>query len=246
MQRLVRLWLGLLCYGLFAASTSQAQTISVGNFLNPEAPLTRESFAVAGGDGFTDVELVEPFDPPTTLGGVTVTVEGNPQRLRAVSATRVVFIIDPVGPALRTLELTTKTGSVRRAQIRVVNAWPGVFVQGTGNDSESFYPSGLWTLDGLQFSPITSTPIPVGARSRPTLVIIQGSGWRFAPGIQVRLNGNQCPVVAARSSALFPGQDELVFQIPSFLADGGEMDLIVTVAGRESNYARVTLGAAVN
>jgi hypothetical protein len=132
--------------------------------------------------------------------------------------------------------------------MRVVTVWPGVFVQGTGGGSESFIPSGLWTNDGIQLRPLTSEPVPVGPPQRPTLVIIQGSGWRFSTGVsgvKVRLNGIPCPVIASRASALFAGQDELVFQIPSHLAGRGEMDLIVSVAGRESNYARINIGDAV-
>jgi hypothetical protein len=145
--------------------------------------------------------------------------------------------------------LITKSGARLRASMRVVTAWPGVFVQGTGEDSESFIPSGLWTNDGIQLRPLTSAPLPVGPLSRPTLVIIQGSGWRLAtgsPAVNVRLNGIPCPVVASRPSALFAGQDELVFQIPSYLAGRGMMDLTVSVAGRESNYARINIGDAAS
>jgi uncharacterized protein (TIGR03437 family) len=225
-----------------------AQSISVTNFLHPEAPVARDSFAAIEGSNFSDEQLVEPFSPPTTLGGVSVRMDGAPQRIRSVSPTRVVFLVDPAGLADRTVELTTKAGVKHTARMRVATAWPSLFVQATGDDSEAYIPSGLWTLDGIQLRPITSAPVPVGSSSRPTLVILQGSGWRnalaIAGGVQVRLNGIPCPVIAARASALFAGQDELVFQIPAYLAGRGEMDVTVSVAGRNSNYARINLGAA--
>ncbi len=233
----------LLCLGL----TVQAQTITVTNFLHPEAPVARESFAAIDGANFTDVQLVEPFTPPRTLGGVTAKVEGVAQRIRAVAPTRVVFLVDSRGPAVRSVEVTTKFGRTLTTTMRVVTVWPSVFVQGTGEDSESFYPSGLWTTDGIQLRPLTSEPVPVGPANRPTLVIIQGSGWRLSAGVggvRVRLNGIPCQVISSRPSALFAGQDELVFQIPSYLAGRGVMDLIVSVAGRESNYARINVGDA--
>ena len=233
---------------LFLGLTAQAQTVTVTNFLHPDAPVARESFAAIEGANFTDVQLVEPFSPPTTLGGVMVKVDGVPQRLRAVTPARVVFLVDSAGPAVRSVELTTKSGVKHLASIRVVTVWPSVFVQATDESSESFIPSGLWTTDGIQLRPLTSAPVPVGPQNRPTLVVIQGSGWRLAAGVSgvnVRLNGIPCPVVAARASALFAGQDELVFQIPSHLAGNGMMDLVVTVAGRESNYARMNIGDAV-
>ncbi len=225
-----------------------AQTITVRNFLHVAAPIVRESLAAIEGDNFTDVDLVEPFSPPTTLGGVTVTVNGVPQRIRSVSRTLVVFIVDAGGSGLRAVELRTKTNVVHRSSFQVATAWPGLFVQSTGEDSEAFIPSGLWTTDGIQLLPLTSAPIQVGPANRPTLVILQGSGWRqgtMMGGVQVRLNGIACPLVAARSSALFAGQDELVFQVPAMLAGRGVMDMVVTVAGRESNYARINLGNAI-
>ncbi len=227
--------------------TAQAQTITVTNFLHPGAPVARESFAAIDGADLTDAQLVEPFNPPRTLGGVTVKVDGVPQRIRAVSPARVVILVDRRGAAVRSVELTTKSGVVHLASMRIVSVWPTIFVQGTGEDSESFIPSGLWTTDGINFTPLTSAPVPVGAAARPTLVIIQGSGWRLSAGIngvKVRLNGIPCQVIDSRPSALFAGQDDLTFQIPSYLAGRGMMDLFVTVAGRESNYARINLGDA--
>jgi uncharacterized protein (TIGR03437 family) len=231
----------LVCRGV------SAQTITVSNFLHPDAPVSRESFAAIDGPNLTDVQLVEPFFPPTTLGGVSVTVDGVAQRIRSVSPTRVVIIVDAPGPSQRSLELRTKNNVIHRTGLRLATYWPSVFVQSTGEDSEAFYPSGLWTTDGITLRPLTSAAIPVGPANRPTLVVIQGSGWRLNSTIvQVRLNGNPCVVVAARPSALFAGQDELVFQVPHYLAGRGVFDLTVSVAGRESNFARINLGDAAS
>lgn len=232
---------------LLVCRGASAQTITVSNFLNPDAPISRESFAAIDGQNFTDTQLVEPFVPPTSLGGVTVTVDGIPQRIRSVSPTRVVILVDAPGPSQRSLELKTKTNVIHRTGLRLATYWPSVFVQSTGEDSEAFYPSGLWTTDGIAFRPVTSAAIPVGPVNRPTLVVIQGSGWRLnASIVQVRLNGTPCVVVAARPSALFAGQDELVFQIPHYLAGRGVMDLTVSLAGRDSNFARINLGDAAS
>lgn len=239
----------IILVGLFVllGLSASAQTITVSNFLHPDAPVSRESFAAIDGPNFTDTQLVEPFFPPTTLGGVTVTLDGIPQRIRSVSPTRVVILVDAPGPAVRSLELKTKTNVIHRNALQMVSYWPSVFVQSTGEDSEAFYPSGLWTTDGITLRPLTSASIPIGPSNRPTLVVIQGSGWRLNSTIvKVRLNGNSCTVVAARPSSLFAGQDELVFQIPSYLAGTGVMDLVVSVAGRESNFARINLGSAAS
>lgn len=232
---------------LLLSLSASAQTITVSNFLNPDAPVARESFAAIDGPNFTDTQLVEPFFPPTSLGGVTVTLDGVPQRIRSVSPTRVVILVDAPGPSLRSLELRTKTNVLHRTGLSLVNYWPSVFVQSMGEDSEAFYPSGLWTTDGITLRPLTSAAIPVGPSNRPTLVVIQGSGWRLNSTIvRVRLNGTPCTVVAARASSLFAGQDELVFQVPAYLVNGGVMDLTVSMGGRDSNFARINLGGSAS
>ncbi|MFN0084485.1 MAG: hypothetical protein ACKVX9_03780 [Blastocatellia bacterium] len=233
---------------LLLAISAEAQTLTIRNFLNPGAPISRESFASLEGVTFTDEERVEPFSPPLALGGVTVRIDGVAQRIRSVSPARVVILVDSSGGGTRAVEVTTKTGARFNESIQVATVWPGVFVQSTGEDSEAFIPSGLWTLDGIQLRPLTSEAIPVGSSTRPTLVILQGAGWRLAsgnPGVSVRLNGIPCVVIAARPSSLFAGQDELVFAIPSYLAGREQMDLTVSVAGRDSNYARINLGSGV-
>lgn len=232
----------------FLTLSAHAQTITVRNFLNPDAPPVREALVLIEGTNFTDTEHTEPFDPPTELEGVRVTVDGVPQRIRAVSPTQVVFIVDARGPGVRALQLRTKSNVIHNTTIRVATIWPGLFVLSMDEDSEAFIPAGLWTTDGFQQIPLSSEPIPVGPPNRPTFVIVQGSGFRYAAsfgGARVRLNGIPAPVVSVRPSALFAGQDELVFQIPSFLAGRGVMELRVTVAGRESNYARINIGDAL-
>lgn len=241
-------FLSFLLVGL-VVGTAHAQTITVRNFLNPEAPVVREALAIIEGTGFTNTERTEPFDPPTELEGVRVIVDGVPQRIRAVSPTQVIFIVEAAGLGVRSLQLRTKANVIHNASLNVATVWPGLFVQSTGEDSEAYIPSGLWTNDGIQLLPLTSAPLPVGPPNRPTLVIIQGSGFRAAAsfgGARVRLNGIPAPVIAVRPSSLFAGQDELVFQIPSFLAGRGVMELRVSVAGRDSNYARINLGNALS
>jgi uncharacterized protein (TIGR03437 family) len=245
-----RIW-SVICFSLWLVGLSQwaqAQAITVRNFLNPDAPVVREALTLVEGEGLTTVEEADPFGTPNVLGGVRVMLDGVPQRIRSVSPTRVVFIVDAAGAASRTLVLHTQANATFQTQITLVNAWPGVFVQSTGEDSESYIPSGLWTPDvnQPQLRPLTSEPILIGPFNRPTLVILQGTGWRYAAAVRVRLNGIPCQVVSAKPSGLFPGQDELAFQVPAYLINYGPVDVIVSVAGRESNYSRILLGEAAN
>lgn len=234
---------------LFLSLSATAQTITVSNLLNPDAPVARESLAAIDGQAFTDEELNDPISAPTTLGGVTVTLDGVPQRIRSVSATRVVILVRGAGRAARALQLRTKFNVIHNVSITVATVWPGVFVQEIAEESEKFYPAGVYTNDptGIDRRAISSAPIPVGSATLPTLVFLQTTGLKLGAStkeVMVRLNGIPCRVVAVQSS-FFAGQDELVFQIPPFLAGNGVMDLTISVAGRNANFTRLNLGAAL-
>ncbi len=234
------------CSGLLSAGASspaQEPTLTVKNFLNPDAPLVRGSFVLIEGMNFTDVEESDPFGTPTTLAGVQVLVDGVPQRLRTAEPTRIVFLLEAAGAAMRSVEVRPKTGAPLTTQITPVNAWPSVLVLSTGEESDAYIPSGLFTNDPSQPSlrPIVGDPLPVSL-TRDTLVLVYGSGWRFATNVNVRLNGTACKVVKVEPYSLLPGIDQVVFLIPPALADYGPVDLVVSVAGRESNYARLVLG----
>lgn len=229
------------------ASGTTAQSITVKNFINPDAPLVRESLAMIEGQGLTNETISDPVTTPTTLGGVIVYMNGVPQRIRSVSPTAIVFIIDAAGPGSRDLTVQTKADGSRRTQIEVVNAWPGVIVQSVADDDKAYLALGVFIADPnspIQ-QPISNSPVPVG-QQRQTLVTVNGSGMRFASSIQVRLNGVPCQVVGVVPSSLFPGQDDLVFLLPPFLANVGAVDLGISIGGREANYSRLLLGAPAN
>jgi uncharacterized protein (TIGR03437 family) len=230
----------------FLSLSALAQTITVRNSPNPDALVARDSIALIEGENFSDEQINDPYSAPKTLGGVTVMIDGIPQRIRSVSPTQVEIVVSGAGKATRALELRTKFNVIHRTSITVASVWPSLFVQDSSIESESFYPAGLYTTDGITLSAITSAPIPVGRTGRPTQVVIQVTGLRRGGGtrgVSVRLNGIQCTVVFVGPS-VFAGQNELTFEIPSYLAGNGVMDLIVTVGGRSSNRARLNLGAA--
>jgi len=237
----------------FLSLSALAQTITVRNSLNPDAPIARDSLALIEGTAFTELSVSDPFTMPldpstTTLGGVSVTIDGIPQRIRSVSPTQVEIVVKGAGRALRALQLRTQTNVIHNTSIYVASVWPSLPVQNTGDESEAYYPAGYWTIDplGVAKDSISSASIPVGTRSNPTKVIIQVSGLRRGAGtrgVSVRLNGIQCAVVSVAPS-LFVGQNELTFEIPFFLAGNGVMDLIITVDGRNSNLGRINLGGA--
>ncbi len=235
---------------LFLSLSVSAQTITVSNFLNSDAPVARGSLALITGQTFTDEESFDPFFAPTTLSGVTVKLDGVLQRIQLVSATRAVILVQAQGKAVRTLELKTKFNVTHTATVSVATVWPGIAVQDQVEESERFYAAGTYTNDpsGIVRTAISSAPIPVGSAAFPTRVFIQCAGLRLGGStkdVTVRLNGIPCPVVSVNASLFFAGLDEVIFQIPPYLANNGVMDLTVSVIGRDSNLARINLGPAL-
>lgn len=235
---------------LFLSLSASAQTITVSNFLNPDAPVARESLALITGQALTDEEAFDPFFPPTTLGGVTVKLDGVLQRIQLVSATRAVILVQASGKAVRTLELKTKFNVTHIASVPVATVWPGISVQDQVEESERFYAAGTYTNDptGIVRTAISSAPIPVGSSAFPTRVFLQCASLRVGGStkeVMVRLNGIPCLVVSVSASPLFVGLDEVIFQIPPYLANNGVMDLTISVIGRNSNLARINLGPAL-
>ena len=230
-------------FGLSSLTPAHAQSLTVKNFINPDAPLVREALVLIEGDNFTDGFYFDASVTQTTLGGVQVLADNVPQRLRSAATNRLVFLLDAAGQPARTLEVRPKTGAPLTTQITLVNAWPGVVLQSTDEtDNNAYIPSGNYSNDLSlpSLPPLTGDPLPV-ATNRDTVVVLNGSGWRFATNVSVRLNGTPCRVQSFGPGP-FTGQDVLTFLIPPLLADIGPVDLVISVAGRESNYARLVLG----
>lgn len=216
--------------------------ITVRHALNSEAIPCRDCLTEITGAQFSEEQATEAARPPFDLAGVRVWVDGRPQRVRSVTPDQVIFVLDaPKG--FRWLIVRTQADQFLTVQFAVVDDWPGVTIAGDKDSIENFIPLGLWTPDkGSTIYPITTAPIPVGPLDRPTLVLLRGTGWRHVRYPYVRLNGISCRLVGAFPAPGFPGEDEIVFELPHYLADNGGMDVVITIGTRSSNYARIYLG----
>ena len=232
---------------LFLCVPSFAQELFVSNHLNPAGLPARAALTAISGVTFADSAVYLPLGTATTLNGVQVWVEGEPQPIRSVTPDQVVFVLSRRGGTQTRLRVRTQSGEEFATTFRAVDWWPGVQIAGfpDSQESQNFIPLGIY-MAGATFAPVGLEPIPVGPRENPTVVVLHGSGWRNAGNnVRIRLNGIECRLTAVGAHQLWPGVDVIGFEIPSYLAGNGAMDVTVFVGNRASNFARIYLGKAV-
>lgn len=221
-----------------------AQTLVVSNYLQPDGLPARDALTAISGVTFADSSAFEILRAPTALNGVSVWVDDIPQPIRSVTPDQVVFILNRIGPQ-SVIRVQTQSGQEFTAPVRGTGFWPGVQISGEASSelNQNFIPLATY-VHGQFVGPVGLDPIPVG-QVQPTFIVLNGSGWRNASQVKVRLNGIECRVAGMAPHPLWVGIDVVTFEIPAYLAGNGAMDVTVFVGNRESNFARIYLGEAV-
>lgn len=234
------------CLALLLASvlsvSALAQSLTVTNYLNPDGLPARDALTAISGVTFADSEALEYLNPPTTLNGVSVWVDGVPQRIRAVFPDQVVFVLSHRRPRGSELTVRTQSGAEYNTTFAALDVWPAVQIAGDAETETGFnyVPLALYSIGG-QILPVGVDPIPVGPGSNPTIVLLHGSGFRNSRLVGVRLNGIPCRVIS-NGPFVLAGMDTIAFEIPAYLAGNGAMDVTVHYGSRISNFARIYLG----
>lgn len=163
-------------------------------------------------------------DPPYELGGVRVTVEGVPARVRHVSSDQFVIVLPdalPVGSEMRWFRLVFYINQRSyAAQAPFVIASPGLSEQ-RGN------PQGFVQTENNRVFVIGDEPIPPGAR-----IVLIGTGMRYAGQIAVNL-GLDWIVIEPVPLSYLAGMDIFGFQLPEWVH--GEVRIRVSTLTRDSN-----------
>jgi len=229
---------------LFLCAPSLAQELFVSNYLNPAGLPARDAATAISGVTFADSAVFLPIGTATTLNGVQVWVEDEPQQIRFVTPDQVVFVLSRRGGAKTRLRVRTQSGEEFTTTFRAVDWWPAIQIEGDPDSdvNQNFIPLAEYQI-GTSVAPVGLDPIPVGPRDNPTVVVVYGSGWRNnLAHVRVRLNGIECKVTGAGPHPLWPGVDTIGFEIPFYLAGNEGMDLFVFIGERTSNFARIYLG----
>jgi uncharacterized protein (TIGR03437 family) len=186
---------------------------------------------------------------PTSLGGVSVMVDGKPAGLFFVSpnqinyqapdgmlpgSAQVTVMRNGAAVAQGTLDLDTVAPSLFTANASGQGVPAGLLLRIRANGQQIYEP--LARFEGGRFVPVTITR---GAGERLFLVLfgtaLRGAGDSdnnpangFAESVQAAIGGNNAPVVFAGAAPGFAGLDQLNVEIPAN-ASGGNLTVTVKV-----------------
>jgi uncharacterized protein (TIGR03437 family) len=240
-------------YGVIGPEAG-ARVVSAASGAPSIAP---ESIATIHGDGLALETLAAPVEPPLSLGGVAVLVKDSagvsrPARIYYVSPKQVNFVV-PAGMASGAATVTVqRTGAVDRAiaaEIRAVA--PALFsMDGTGAGVAAAtavrVSSGVATpveVFSCAGSACAATPMEIGATA-PVYLSLFGTGIRgrgSLDGVICTVGGIRAPVQYAGAQPGYAGLDQVNVVLGLLHKFQGEIEVVLTVDGRESNAVRIAL-----
>jgi len=222
---------------LFAlASTAQAQNLRIVNAaslstvsLSPGTIFTIFRSNLATGVAYANNVAT----PPTSLGGVTVTIGGSSVALFYVSPTQINGVVDPSTPSGSEPVVITSPAGVHTGSVTIAaNAPPGLFsLFGTG------------TRDGAILNAITFLLGDFSTRTAnsPTYLALFATGLSMTSAPTVTIGGVPVTVVFSGPAPCCDGLQQINIMLPDSLAGAGRVPVVVTSNGMASNTVQVVL-----
>ena len=214
-------------------------TVSAASF---QAQIAPESIGAAFGTLLASgVAGASSLPLPTSLGGVTVTVNGSPAGLFFVSPGQVNYQIPPgTGSGTANVVLTTSSGVVSRGTINVTSVAPSIFTVNSSGSGTPAAPVLRVKSNGQQSYESAGQPI-VRSNGDSLFLIVYGTGLRNAPNsdgnaangvaesVQVTIGGINAPVLYAAAAPGFVGLDQVNVQIPAGVVAGPSVPVVMKV-----------------
>ena len=201
-------------------------------------------------DTFVDSAL------PTSLGGVMVLITDSAgqmhnARLYVVSPTQINYLI-PAGVAtgMATVEVIREETVIAAETLTIEAVSPGLFsadASGQGVAAAVFQRADAdgTIASGLIYDPNTLEPIALdfGPEGAQLYISLFGTGMRnFSGEAKATIDGVDVGVAGPVAQPQFEGLDQInLGPIPAELEGRGEVDIVVTVDGKQANVVTVTL-----
>jgi uncharacterized protein (TIGR03437 family) len=171
--------------------------------------------------------------PPTTLGGVTVTIGGSTAALFYISPTQINAVVNAATPSgTENVVVTSGTGTHTGAVTIDANAPPGLFsLFGTG------------TRDGAILNAITFLLGDFSTRTvnSPTFLALFATGLNTGSAPTVTIGGVPVTVTFFGAAPCCAGLQQINVMLPDSLAGAGRVPIVVTSAAHSSNTVQVVL-----
>jgi len=193
-------------------------------------------------------EAIASLPLPTTLGGTSVQINGQPAQLFAVTTGQANVLV-PAGLAAGPATVTVLHGSTvaLTGTMTIAASAPGLYsanADGAGVAAANAY---LVTASNQRVNQAVATCSPPAARSclaaplslggpTDTLYIeLYGTGIRGAAAVQCFVAGQSVPCLYAGPVAAYAGLDQVNILIPKSLAGAGDVRVYVVADGAASN-----------
>jgi uncharacterized protein (TIGR03437 family) len=212
-----------------------------------------DSIVAAYGSGLANSTESASGSLQTTLGGTTVTITDS----KGVSVLAPLFYVSPAqvnyaappSVALGQATVTVKSGdgSTHSGPVTIADVQPGVFTFNAAGlvagsivrvtDSGQVLQN-IYAVDGAG----TVVAAPVDVSKDQVYMVFYATGIRRAPQSQVTVSigGVDAPVSYAGTQGFYTGLDQVNVQLPPALAGRGDVPVILSVAGKQANTARLT------
>lgn len=228
------------------AGTQTVKVVNAANFFQLVSP---DSIVAIFGAQFTPSTLnASSFPLPTTLGGVSVTVNDITAQLFYVSPSQVNFVAPSnVGPGTAMVKVMYNGVVIGSGTVAVENVSPSAF---TASANGQGVAAAQTTFDGVSYQPVansngTARAITVGTATRPNYLVLYCTGVRrrsSLSAVRVTIGGVALSVDYVGPHSRLAGMDQINVRLPLVLRGRGDVDVIVTVDGRTSNVARIYIG----
>lgn len=230
-------------------------SVSAASFIGPQ--VAPESIVSAFGSNLAaKLEIANTAPLPTTLAGTTVTIRdvNGTERLAPlffVAPAQINYQITPgtpAGPA--TITVTNSAGQASRGSVQIAATAPGMFsadASGKGfasavalrvrNGQQTFEP--VIRFDSAA-NRIVGVPIDLGPETDQVFLIAYGTGIRLRLNASALIGGAGSEVLFSGPSS-FIGVDQINLRIPRSLGGRGEVDVVLTVDGKQTNPVRIAI-----
>ncbi|MGE0130294.1 MAG: SBBP repeat-containing protein [Blastocatellales bacterium] len=245
-------------------------TVSAASFLGAELA-SEQIVAAFGTSLATTTQIASTLPLPTNLAGTTVRVRDSqgadrPAPLFFVAPSQVNYQIPPgTSTGVATVTITSGDGSVSTGNVTITNVAPGLFTANASGQGVAAAVALRIKADGTQvYEPIASfdatlsrfvpVPIDLGPSGDQVFLILYGVGFRNAPNtdgnsdngsaenVVVAVDGVNTPALYSGPAPGFVGLDQCnIGPIPRSLAGRGEVDLVLTVTGKNANTVKVSI-----
>lgn len=182
---------------------------------------------------------------PTSMGGVSVTINGVTAPLVYVSPGQINYVVPSnVNPGTATVNVVRNGSVIANGPATVAAVSPSIFTVGANGRG---VPAALTTYDGVSFQTVandngTAKTVSVGTTSQPNYLILFGTGLRRRSSLsnaRVLVGGAPAEISYVGAHPRFTGLDQVNVKLPAAVRGRGMVDVSVIVDGKASNIVQI-------